>query len=208
MPQFDSRATAVTRARYQRITGFYDLMERLPEKRFAPWRVELWRDVQGPRILEIGVGTGKNMPCYPEDARVTAIDLTPGMVARSRRRADNLGIAADLQLGDAQNLHFPDGTFDSVVATFVFCSVPDPVLGLREIRRVLKPGGRLYLLEHMRPNNPILASLTDVLNPVMVRMMGADINRRTLDNIRAAGFTLEQTHDLSFGGVFKRIAAS
>ncbi len=208
MTQPDPRATALTRARYQRISGLYDLMELLPERRYIPWREQLWAMVRGPRILEVGVGTGKNMPCYPPGARVTAIDLTPGMLTRARRRAAELGLDVDLRLGDAQALDFPDETFDSVVATFVFCSVPDPILGLREIRRVLKPDGRLYLLEHMRSPNPTLGRLMDLLNPLVVRMTGANINRRTLENVRAAGFVLEEVTDLGAGGIFKRIVAA
>jgi phosphatidylethanolamine/phosphatidyl-N-methylethanolamine N-methyltransferase len=79
MPQPDQRATERTRARYQRISGLYDLMEILPERRYIPWRKNLWEQVQGPRVLEIGVGTGKNMPYYPPEMEITAIDLTPGM---------------------------------------------------------------------------------------------------------------------------------
>ncbi len=203
----DPRATARTRARYQRISYLYDLMEILPERRYIPWRQELWARVQGPRILEVGVGTGKNMPFYPPGAQIVAIDLTPGMLKRARRRARQLGLDVALQLGDVQALEFPDETFDSVVSTFVFCSAPDAVLGLREIRRVLKPDGRAYFLEHMRSPNPVLGRLMDWLNPLVVRLTGANINRRTLDNIRAAGLAIEEVTDLAFGGIFKRIIA-
>src|SRR5450759_2427618 len=98
---------------------------------------------RGPRILEIGVGTGKNMPYWPSDAQMTAIDLTPGMLDIARQHAKNLDVSADLRLGDAQALDFPDASFDTIVATFVFCSVPDPVLGLRELSRVVQPNGQV-----------------------------------------------------------------
>ncbi len=203
----DPLATRRTRARYQRISPLYDLMELLPERRYLSWRSELWQRVRGPRVLELGVGTGKNMPFYPSGVDLTAIDLTPGMLERARKRARRLGLDITLQLGDAQELPFPDASFDSVVATFVFCSVPDPVLGLREARRVLKPDGRLCLLEHMRSPNPALARVMDWLNPLVVRTMGANINRRTVDNVRAAGFALEEVTDIGAGGIFKRIIA-
>ncbi len=98
---------------------------------------------------------------------------------------------------DAQNLAFPDHSFDTVFATFVFCSVPDPVIGLRELRRVCKPQGRLLLLEHMRPDNAALGFFFDALNPMVVRMMGANINRKTMDNIRSAGWQIRVEEHLS-----------
>lgn len=207
MTQADLRATERTRARYQRISSLYDLMEILPEKRYIPWREKLWEQVHGPSILEIGVGTGKNMPYYPPEMKITAIDLTPGMLARARKRAAELDLNITLQLGDTQALDFPDNSFDSVVATFVFCSVPDAVLGLREIRRVLKPAGQLFLLEHMRAPNPVLGLLMDVLNPLVVRMMGANINRRTVENVQTADFEQVDVTELTAGGIFKYILA-
>jgi len=98
---------------------------------------------------------------------------------------------------DAQCLAFPDNCFDTVFATFVFCSVPDPVQGLRELRRVCKPDGRLLLLEHVRPGNRLLGILFDLINPLIVRMMGANINRKTIDNIKSAGWQIQTTQNLS-----------
>ena len=207
MNQLNKRATERTRARYQRISGLYDLMEILPERRYIPWREDLWAQVRGPRILEIGVGTGKNLPFYSPELEVTAIDLTPGMLSHALERAAALGLDATLQLGDAQALDFADEAFDSVIATFVFCSVPDAVQGLREIRRVLKPGGQLFLLEHMRAQNPALGLVMDAMNPFVVRMMGANINRRTVENVQAAGFQQMDVKNMAAGDIFKQIIA-
>ncbi len=203
----DEQATALTRARYQRLSRFYDLMEGLAESRYRPWREKLWTLVSGPHVLEVGVGTGKNMPYWPKRMQTTAIDLTPGMLQFARRRAKELGLTADIRLGDAQSLEFADASFDTAVAAFVFCSVPDPILGLRELARVVRPGGRVLLLEHVRSANSILGAVMDAINPLVVRMMGANINRRTVENVRASGLQVESVEDLGMGGIFKLIAA-
>lgn len=97
---------------------------------------------------------------------------------------------------DAQHLEFSAGTFDAAVATFVFCSVPDPVVGLRELGRVVRPEGDIWLLEHMRVDKPFVGSLMDALNPLVVRVMGANINRRTLENVQRAGLRLVEATEL------------
>jgi ubiquinone/menaquinone biosynthesis C-methylase UbiE len=94
-----------------------------------------------------------------------------------------------------------------VAATFVFCSVPDPVIGLRELGRVCKPEGEIRLLEHMRARNDILGWLMDIANPMMVRVIGANMNRRTMENIEKAGLQIERVEDLSVQGIFKLIVA-
>lgn len=208
VPDVDERATVVTRARYQRLSRFYDLMEILPERRFRPWREKVWALVQGPHVLEVGVGTGKNMSFWPRHLHLTGIDLTPGMLERARCRAAELGLQPDLHLGDVQALDFPDASFDTAVATFVFCSVPDPVAGLRELNRVVKPGGCIILLEHIRSPNIFMGKLMDILNPLVVRMLGANINRRTLENIRKGGLRVERVENLGMGGIVNLIVAS
>lgn len=163
--------------------------------RFGRWRATLWERVHGPRVLELGVGTGKNFAYYPPEARVTGIDLSPRMLERARERAAD-AVAVDLQVADAQALPFPDASFDTVVATFVFCSVPDPLQGLREAYRVLVPGGKLVLLEHVLSRRPVLRVLMRAGNPIVVRMMGANINRETVGNVDRAGFHLTRVEEL------------
>lgn len=200
-------ATNTTRSRYQRLAPMYDFMEAFPERRYLPWRKHLWSLVRGPRVLEVGVGTGKNIEFYPPGLDITGIDLTPGMLERARKRSASFNREVDLLLGDVQCLDFPDNSFDTVVSTFVFCSVPDPVQGLGEAGRVVRPGGQVLLLEHMRSAQPVIGLLMDLLNPLVATMMGANINRRTLENVSKGGLILEHVEDVGMGGVFKLIVA-
>ena len=202
----DLDATRTVQRRYKRIAGVYDTQEALLERLlFARLRRSLWSRVRGQTVLEVGVGTGKNAVYYPADVRMVAIDLVPEMATRAARRIAESNARADVALMDAQALALKDGSFDTVVATFVFCSVPDPVAGLRELRRVLRPGGQLLLLEHVRAEQPFLGALMDLLNPVASCMMGANINRRTVDNVRAAGFEL--TGVVKHAGIIRLIEA-
>jgi ubiquinone/menaquinone biosynthesis C-methylase UbiE len=187
-----------TRRRYERLSLVYDLVESPMEGlRFSEWRARLPERIQGKWVLEVGVGTGKNIPYYPKETEVCAIDVSPRMLRRAKKRAELLGRRVQFQEMDVQFLGFQDHSFDAVFATFVFCSVPDPVMGLRELRRVCKPDGRLILLEHMRPDKRVLGLLFDLLNPFVVRVMGANINRRTMDNIRNAGWQVSKEKHLS-----------
>lgn len=202
----DSEATARTRARYDRNAPLYDLMQRGAERRLGRHRPDLWRRALGPRVLEVGVGTGRNIRFYPDQMALTAVDLSPRMLERARTRAARLGLAVDLREADVQALPFPTASFDTVIATCVFCSVPDPVLGLREIRRVLVPGGQLLLLEHVLSKRPRLRRFMQLVNPLVVRMCGANIDRETVENVGRAGFVDVRVEDLSLD-ILKRIEA-
>ena len=204
--EFD-RQTASTQARYNRIAPLYDLMEWFSERSaFQEWRRDLWSRLPASRILEVGVGTGKNMPYYPKGAQVTAIDLSEGMLAKAQGRAEELGSDVELRHMDVQSLNFPQDTFDAAVATFVFCSVTVPVKGLQERGRTIKPGGDIWLLEHVRINRPLVGFLMDLANPLVVRMMGANINRQTVENVKRAGLNILDVEDLK-GDLVKLIHA-
>ena len=193
-------STKQTQKRYDRQAGLFDFWEAPIEALgFKRLRKRLWSEVHGARILEVGVGTGKNLPQHPQGSRSVAVDLSPGMLRRAARKAGRLGRDVDLVLADAQRLPFRDGAFDAAAATFVFCSVPDPVLGLREVHRVLRRDGGLHLLEHVRSRNPIVGKLMDWTNPLWVRVSGANINRDTVANVQSAGIELETVKSRMFG---------
>ena len=184
--------------RYNRLSFVYDYLEAPVEYfKFASWRKRIKEKVTGYRVLEVGVGTGKNFPYYPKEIKITAIDFSTGMLNRARKKASKEKIGVELIEMDVQKLNFPDNYFDTVFATFVFCSVPNPILGLKELKRVCKPKGKLLLLEHMRPSNIVLGFVFDLLNPFVVRVMGANINRRTLENIIKAGWKIRVKEKLS-----------
>ena len=186
-----------TAKRYNRLSYIYDYLEAPIEYfRFASWRERIKGKVTGNRVLEVGVGTGKNFPYYPTGMNITAIDFSPRMLKRARRKADKEKIGVELIEMDVQKLSLPDNYFDTIFATFVFCSVPNPILGLKELKRVCKPDGKLLCLEHMRPSNMVLGFVFDLLNPFVVRVMGANINRRTLENIIKAGWKIREKEKL------------
>ena len=156
------------------------------------------------RVLEVGIGTGRNLDYYPSGVELTGVDISPRMIERALRRANEEEREVRLQLADVQALPFADAVFDTVTASCVFCSVADPVLGLREVRRVVKPGGCVLLLEHVRPRNPALGLLADMLSPLTRRLFGPAINRRTEDNVRAVGLEIAS---IRRDGIWREIVA-
>ncbi|MFH5885940.1 class I SAM-dependent methyltransferase [Halalkalibaculum sp. DA3122] len=207
-----SRDTTHTKSRYQFVAPLYNLMEWPVEQLwYKKWRRVLWQNIHGPNVLEIGVGTGKNIPYYPEDIEITGIDLSSGMLKRAKKLlAEKQKDHVTLKEMDAQNMDFPDNHFDDAVATFVFCSVPDPILGLKEALRVTRPGGQLHLLEHMKPEpeQSLLAGLMEKLDAPIHYLSGVHIARQTVANVEKAGWKIEQVRDLTAKGIFRQIEAS
>lgn len=189
--------TEIIRKRYDRAAKYYDAIENMMEKKwFSQWRKLLFSHVKGPKVLEVGVGTGKNMPYYSQDWEIVAIDFSPKMLEKAKERAAKLNLQVDLRLMDVQHLEFSDNSFDTVVTACVFCSVPDPILGLKEIRRVLKDDGVLVMLEHVRSKKEPIGTIMDILNPLVVGLYGANINRNTVENLKKAGFEIVEEKNL------------
>jgi ubiquinone/menaquinone biosynthesis C-methylase UbiE len=155
-------------------------------------------------VIEVGVGTGKNLPHYPAAAQVTGVDVSTRMLERARRRARSLPVPPVLVEADAQDLPFDDDAFDTALGTCVFCSVADPVQGLRELGRVVRPDGRILLLEHVRPTNSFLGRLADLLSTVTRRVFGFRTNRRTEENVAAAGLEIVTVRR---NGIWREIVA-
>lgn len=190
MSDWQAEQARVTRV-YDRIAVVYNACDRAMDfMGGAERRRRLLAGARG-RTLEVGIGTGRNLEHYAADVELTGVDVSARMLQRARRRAQRLGRAVDLVMGDVQALPFADASFATVVATCVFCSVADPGRGLAEVRRVLRPGGKVLLLEHVRPEQPLLGSLADGLTPLTQRLFGPALNRRTEATVAGAGLVVE-----------------
>ena len=172
--------------RYNRIARFYDVMDRPMEMIMSGWRKELLASARG-KTLEVGTGTGNNIPYYTANVELTAIDFSERMVAIANKKYGNRKNIRIIQM-DAEDMSFGDNSFDTVVTSCVFCSVPDPVKGLQEIRRVCKSGGRILMLEHVRSEKKLVGRMMDIINFIPLHIYGANINRRTYENLLKAGF--------------------
>lgn len=191
-------------SKYDRFSHVYDLMETPIElMRYANWRREVFSGLQG-RVLEVGVGTGKNIPYYPDDCEMVGIDISSKMLARAKKRsAEKENVS--LFLMDAEHLGFADECFDHVITTFVLCSIPDPLAALREMKRVCKPEGTVITLEHMKSGDKVIASVEDLLNPITRGLTGVNINRETVENIKKAGLTVIEERNLAMKDVFRLV---
>lgn len=159
----------------------------------AKLRAELLSHAHG-KTLEIGSGTGINLPYYPKDAKVIGIEPDESMRLKSLKRAH---YEASMMEGDAMALAFKDGEFDTVVGTLVFCTIPDPEKAMKEVYRVLKPGGTFLLLEHVRVNKPIIGKALDILTPMWTHMAsGCHLNRDPSLTIEKMGFKVEEFRPL------------
>jgi ubiquinone/menaquinone biosynthesis C-methylase UbiE len=172
---------------------------------FAGGREWLGARAQG-RVLEVAVGTGRNLPHYPADAVLTGVELSPAMLAVARRYAVDLGREVDLREGDAERLPFGDASFDTVVCALALCTIPDPARAIGEMRRVLVPGGRLLLLDHIGSSWPPIYAAQWLLERFTIRAAGEHFTRRQLPLVQAAGFEVVASERLKAGSV-ERIAA-
>lgn len=189
---------------FDNLTSIYDVamlpLEALILQRLRP---RLFHDLHGD-VLEVGVGTGANFVHYPSDTCLMGVDESLEMLEVANQKARP---CFSLAQADVQRMPFPRSSFDHIVCTLVFCSVADPLVGLRELHRILRPGGRLVLLEHVRGYTPLAAQITDLLNPFWNRFTrSCNLNRETARTVAAAGFTITHTERHAFT-VFQIIEA-
>ena len=179
----------------------YDRQIALFEKNwFAGGREWLGERARG-RVLEVAIGTGRDLPHYPADVTITGIELSPAMLAIARQRAADLGRDVTLREGDAEHLPFGDASFDTVVCALSLCTIPNPAAGLAEMRRVLGPGGRLLLLDHIGSSWPPVYAAQWLLERITIRAAGEHFTRRQLPLVKAAGFQIVETERLKAGTV-------
>ena len=157
-------------------------------------------------VLEVGIGTGRSLGEYPAEVRLTGIDLSAGMLDQARARARELGRAVTLVAGDAEHLDLADASFDTVVFCLALCSIPDDGAAVREAKRVLRPGGRVVLVEHVRSPNVAVRTIERGLNAFTTRFQADDLLREPLDHLRADGFAIEEL-ERSRLGIIERLAA-
>ena len=193
--KFPNHASTHLRSTYNRIAPFYDLLDLPFERgRYRVIRPQVFTTVTGAeRLLDCGVGTGRNISYYPRQAQVTGIDLCPEMLARARKRAEKLGRDVELIEADVLDMPFEDGSFCAATATFLFCVLPDEVqlAALREIARVVKPEGRIVLLEYIYSRKLWHRGLMKLWVPWIRFAYGAAFDRRTYEHVKNAGLVVE-----------------
>jgi ubiquinone/menaquinone biosynthesis C-methylase UbiE len=202
----DADAADRVRRYYDRTAGGYDRQIKLFERlMLADGRQWVCSRATG-NVLELAVGTGRNLRHYPDEVRLTGIELSPGMLALAHREATTVGRQIDLREGDAQALPFPNESFDTVTCTLSLCTIPDDRAAIREAHRVLRPGGRFILLEHVRsPIGPVRAAQR-LLEPLFLRFAHDYLTRDPVDHLEQAGFEIERVDRLKWGIVERAIA--
>ena len=188
------RAWEKSASSYDKQIAFFERIQ------FGGGREWLGARVQG-RVLEVAIGTGRNLPYYSADVSLTGTDLSPAMLAIAEQRAADLGVTVDLGIGDAEDLRFDDEVFDTVVCALSLCTIPNPAAAIGEMKRVLLPGGRLLLLDHIGSTWPPIYVAQWLLERLTIRAAGEYFTRRQLPVVRAAGFDVVEVERLKAGTV-------
>jgi len=192
--------------KYDAFARFYDWTELAPEVLgLRRLRRKLGESADGD-VLEVAIGTGKNLAHYPKGVRVTGVDLSQGMLSKARRRADRVGLVGNFEVMDAEHLSFADETFDTVVDTMSLCTFPNPVATLRELARVCRKSGRVLLLEHGRSDRAWLGRFQDRRASKHAAPLGCQWNREPLQLVEQSGLRIIHA-ERHFFGVFHLIQA-
>lgn len=195
------RSWAKHAPRYDKSIGFFE--RRVFGRSHRPWACEK----ASGKTLEVAVGTALNLEHYPDGIELTGLDLSPEMLEIARERSTDLDKAIDLREGDAHNLPFDTESFDTVVCTYSLCNIPDPQKAVAEMKRVLKPGGKLILVDHIRAANKPVFWLQKAIEFFTARLEGEHMTRRPADHVEAAGFDIVERERLGTAGVVERLAS-
>jgi ubiquinone/menaquinone biosynthesis C-methylase UbiE len=183
-----------TQRKWDAASRTYDLFTFGDERRLGPHKRRLFSKIRGETLM-VAAGTGNDFQFFPPHQKIVAIDISPRMLERAAARAAAYSGIIELRQMDVCALPFPDATFDTVATVCTFCSVPRPVVGLRELHRVLRPGGQLLMFEHVRSKIGLLGIVLDLMTPLS-RQLGPDLNRNTVGNVLRAGFTLRREENI------------
>ena len=186
--------TKSAQEKWDRASRNYDLFTFGDDQRLGPYKRRLFRKVSGSTLM-VAAGTGNDFKFFPPDLTLTAIDISPKMLERAKPKADAYAGTIELRQMDVCNLDFPDAAFDTIVTACTFCSVPRPLAGLRELHRVLKPGGQLLMFEHVRSAIGPIGVMMDLMTPLVSRF-GPQLNRDTVGNVQRAGFRLRRVENV------------
>lgn len=194
------------KSRYNRYAYFYDILEAPVEFLvFGKWRKSILEHLKG-RILEVGIGTGKNLKYYPDGCEIIGIDFSEKMLEKAKPKANDKDMVSLIRM-DGQKLGFNSNIFDYVITTFVLCSIPDPIVALEEMKRVCKINGKIIMLEHVKSKNQLIAIIEEIHNPITLFLFGFNVNRDTIENVKNAGLNIIEEKNLALKDVFKLIKA-
>jgi ubiquinone/menaquinone biosynthesis C-methylase UbiE len=183
-----------TRKKWDNAAKSLDRLSSGDDRRFAPVKQRLFAKMYGKSLM-VAAGTGNDFKHFPPGLDIVAIDISPKMLEKAAPRAVGYRGTLTLKEADVCNLDYPDDTFDTVLTVCTFCSVPKPILGLSELRRVLKPGGQILMFEHMRSAVAQFGVLLDLMTPLS-RKFGPELNRDTVGNVQKAGFRLRRVENV------------
>jgi ubiquinone/menaquinone biosynthesis C-methylase UbiE len=185
----------VTKKKWDATAKLYDWNEAGAERRWAPVKKELFSHMEEGKILFVAVGTGSDFQHFPADKDIVGIDISPKMLVKAAVKARKYQGKIELKEMDVRMLTFPDETFDQVFTSCTFCSVPDPVDGLIELKRVLKPGCELRMFEHTGSQHFPFRQILNLVNP-LCEAIGPSFNRDTTTNVQKAGFIVKQVFNI------------
>ena len=183
-----------TQEKWDKASRSFDLFSFAEERRLGPEKRRLFSKMRG-RTLHVAAGTGNDYRSFPDGMDIVSIDISPQMLERARIKAAAYQGKIELRRADVCALDYADGSFDTIATVCTFCSVPNPVMGLRELHRVLKPGGQILMFEHVRSTIGPLAVMMDLMTP-LTRQMGPELNRDTVGNVEKAGFRLRRIENI------------